>query len=50
MKKIIVAIITIICGWLGWWLGDLFGLMTAFMLSMAGTGLGIYFGRRLIQL
>jgi hypothetical protein len=30
----------------GWALGNRIGLMTAFMLSMVGTGLGIYVGRR----
>jgi hypothetical protein len=49
MKKILVAFTTILCSWLGWWLGDQIGLMTAFLLSMIGTGLGIYLGRRLTQ-
>jgi hypothetical protein len=49
MKKIIVTSITILGGWLGWWIGDHFGLMIAFLLSMICTGLGIYFGRRLVQ-
>jgi uncharacterized membrane protein YeaQ/YmgE (transglycosylase-associated protein family) len=31
---------------LGWWMGSGVGTMTAFMLSMVGTGVGIYFGRR----
>lgn len=34
---------------LGWWLGARVGTMTAFMLSIIGTGLGIYLGRRLAQ-
>jgi hypothetical protein len=33
--------------WLGWWLGDHVGLMTAFILSMIGAGFGLYYGRRL---
>ena len=33
-------------GWIGWWAGEHVGLMTAFMLSMVGTGAGLYFGRR----
>ena len=49
MRKILLAVMTILCSWIGWWIGDQFGLMTAFILSMIGTGLGIYFGRRLIQ-
>jgi len=49
MKKIVVTFITIICSWIGWWIGDKFGLMTALVLSMIGTGLGMYYGRRLIE-
>jgi hypothetical protein len=30
----------------GWALGTRFGFTTAFMLSMLGTGLGMYAGRR----
>lgn len=30
----------------GWWLGAKVGIMTAFMVSMVGTGIGIYFARR----
>jgi hypothetical protein len=33
-------------GYAGWALGARFGVMTAFMISMIGTGLGIYVGRR----
>jgi len=49
MRKILLIMITIIASWLGWWIGSYFGLMTAFILSMVGVGLGMYFGRRLIQ-
>jgi len=49
MRKILISVITIICSWIGWWIGDLFGLMTAFILSMIGTGVGMYYGRRLID-
>jgi len=41
--------ITILSSWVGWWVGSHFGLMTAFILSMVGVGLGMYYGRRLIQ-
>ncbi len=30
----------------GWWLGAKIGFMTAFMLSMVGTGFGLYYGSR----
>jgi uncharacterized membrane protein YeaQ/YmgE (transglycosylase-associated protein family) len=32
---------------LGWWAGAPVGTMTAFMLSMLGTGVGLYLGRKL---
>ena len=31
---------------LGWWLGARMGTMTAFLLSVAGTGAGFYLARR----
>ena len=34
---------------LGWWLGALEGIMTAFFLSVLGTGLGVYLARRLMD-
>ncbi len=33
----------------GWYLGAPIGFMTGFMLSMVGTGFGIYAGRRVAQ-
>ncbi|MFZ5625542.1 MAG: hypothetical protein ACOY71_14140 [Gemmatimonadota bacterium] len=30
----------------GWWAGRHAGVMTAFILSMVGTGIGLYLGRR----
>ncbi len=30
----------------GWALGAMFGVMTAFIVSMVGTGVGMYAGRR----
>ena len=32
---------------IGWWAGQSGGMMTAFMVSMIGTGLGIYAGRKI---
>jgi len=34
-------------GALGWWVGDREGLFTAFLVSMVGTGVGLYLGRRM---
>jgi hypothetical protein len=36
-------------GGLGWWIGERVGVMTAFMVSMVGTGVGLYLGRRLAR-
>jgi hypothetical protein len=33
-------------GAVGWWVGAPIGMMTAFMISMVGTGVGLYAGRR----
>lgn len=33
-------------GWLGWWLASSAGLFTAFVVSMVGTALGLYYGKR----
>jgi hypothetical protein len=32
-------------GAVGWWAGDRIGLFAAFILSVVGTGAGIYLGR-----
>ncbi|MCP4704727.1 MAG: hypothetical protein GY865_08965 [candidate division Zixibacteria bacterium] len=50
MKSIIVLMTTIICGWLGWWLGNHFNFWTAFILSTIGSGVGIYAGRQFIKM
>ena len=38
---------TLVGGSLGWWLGDFVGLFTAVFLSAIGSGVGLYYGRRL---
>lgn len=47
LTKMIVFITTTLFGSIGWWLGMRVGMVTAFMLSIVGTGLGIYAGKRL---
>ncbi len=44
MRKLLILIGTTLGSAIGWWLGDKVGLMTAFVLSMVGTGVGMYFG------
>jgi hypothetical protein len=46
MKKLAVFGGATIGGYVGWYLGDRFGLMTAFILSMLGTGIGTYYGAK----
>ena len=49
MKKVLITILSIAGSWLGWWLGNPFGIWGAFSLSMIGMGLGMYLGRRYID-
>ena len=42
MKKLIGTVGATVGSAVGWWLGAHVGLMTAFMVSMVGTGAGIY--------
>ena len=46
MSRLLNFIGATIGGSLGWWLGDRWGIMTAFMLSVVGTGVGVYAIRR----
>ena len=48
LKKVFVFIFTTIGGSVGWAAGaSIEGTMTAFMLSMVGTGIGMYAGFKL---
>jgi hypothetical protein len=47
MGKLFSFLGATIGGYAGWFLGAKVGFMTAFMLSIVGTGIGIYYGRRL---
>ena len=46
MRKLMIFIGTTVGGSIGWWLGDFVGMMTVFMLSTVGTGLGMYYAIR----
>lgn len=46
MRWLVGFIGATIGGAIGWWLGEFVGLMTAFILSTVGTGIGIYYARR----
>jgi hypothetical protein len=47
VKKLLVFIGMTIGGWAAWMLGAPFGVMTAFIVSMIGTGIGAYVGSRI---
>ncbi len=49
MKKLAVFAGATVGGYVGWFLGDKIGLMTAFILSMIGTGLGMYYGAKIVD-
>jgi hypothetical protein len=49
MSKLAAFIGATIGGTIGWYLGALVGTFTAFMVSIVGTGIGIYAARRAIE-
>ena len=49
MMKVFGLIGATVGSYAGWYLGSPMGFMTSFMLSMVGTGFGIYAGRRVAQ-
>ena len=46
MTKLLVFLGATIGGSVGWWLGAFAGMFTAFVVSMVGTGIGMYAARR----
>jgi uncharacterized membrane protein YeaQ/YmgE (transglycosylase-associated protein family) len=46
MGKLLGFVGATVGSYLGWWIGSSYGIMTAFIVSMVGTGVGIYAGRR----
>lgn len=49
MTKLLVLLGATIGGYAGWWLGAHVGVMTAFLLSIVGTAVGVYGARRAAQ-
>jgi hypothetical protein len=49
MTKLMVLIGTTVGSALGWWIGSFVGIMTAFMISMVGFGVGMWGGARLAR-
>ena len=46
LGKIVVFLAASAVGAIGWWIGAYVGFMTAFFLSVIGTGVGTYVARR----
>ena len=49
MKKLIVFTGAFVGGTAGWYLGAVVGIMTAWMVSVAGTAAGVLFTRRWVD-
>lgn len=47
MKKLVLLLSITFFSWIGWALGDRFGLMTAYFTSLAGSLVGVYIGCRI---
>lgn len=47
LSKLLASVGATLLGALGWWVGEREGMFTAFVLSMVGTGVGLYLGRRM---
>ena len=49
MSKFFTFVGTTAGSYAGWWLGARVGFMTAFILSIVGTGAGFYYARKAAQ-
>lgn len=49
LQKILWLTGATVGGAIGWWLGAKVGLMTAVVLSAAGTAIGVYYARRFVM-
>jgi uncharacterized membrane protein YeaQ/YmgE (transglycosylase-associated protein family) len=49
MNKILGFVGATVGGYAGWWLGAHVGIMTAFIVSIIGTALGVYAGRQIAR-
>lgn len=49
MTKLLGFIGVTVGGWIGWWIGMRLSFAAALFLSVVGTGLGLYIGRRIAQ-
>jgi hypothetical protein len=49
VNKLVILLASSIGGGIGWWLGEFGGLFMAFVVSMIGTGVGMYAGARFVR-
>ena len=49
MSKLFMLVGSTIGSYAGWWMGAHIGFMTAFFVSMVGTGVGLYYGKQLAE-
>lgn len=49
MERLLVLIGTAAGGWIGWMIGEPFGMFAAIVGSMVGTGVGLYYGRKIMR-
>ena len=49
MSKLLAFLGMTVGGWVGWAIGAPFSFTAAFLLSIVGTGVGLYVGRRIGQ-
>lgn len=50
MSKVLSMFGMFIGGTIGWWIGTKFGgTMTAFIVSIFGTAVGVYYGRKIAR-
>ena len=49
MRRLLATLGAFVGSTLGWWLGSYVGIMTAFFVSVVGTGLGVYLGTRITR-
>lgn len=47
MKKLSILLGVTLFSWIGWWLGEPFGMMTAYILSFLGSLVGVYIACRI---
>lgn len=50
MSKLLGLVGATVGGGFGWWLGARHGIMTAFILGVVGTAVGVYAGKRLADM